>query len=173
VLTHTIGKTPIAGATDVYGVAGDPDEYTAITDASGVARFKYRIPSGAGVGTRTITAVFAGNQSHFGSNGTRTLTVNRAPVDISIAKVSGAAGATVNAVATIVRSGDKVPVTGVTLAFTAFGTTVSGVTNALGQATVAITIPPATVAGQYPMTVSFAGDALHLSGTKSRNVVVR
>lgn len=163
---------PIANATVRFRVAGDAGDYSAQTDETGTARFKYRIPAAGGVGARLVNAVFNGDADHAAASDDSTLTVDRAKVSISIGKAKGRPGAGVSLAATLKRATDKASIAGSALTFTAFGRTYAATTNALGKASVVIVVPAGTARGTYPVSVSFKGDAWHLPGTQSRDLTV-
>lgn len=171
--TKRSNGAPLVGVTVSFRVSGDAGSYPAVTNENGVATFNYVIPVGSGVGTRVVTATFAGNANHAAASDTSTLTVRKAGVQLSLSKMIGSAGSTANAGITLKRATDKAPIAGATVVLTAFGTKYTRVTNASGQASVPIPIPAGKPAGAYPVTLSFAGDSLHLSGTGARDLVVR
>jgi hypothetical protein len=171
--TQVSGGEPLAGVPVTFRIDGDPNSYSVTTAANGVATLKYKPPISLGVGSRTMTAHFAGNADHAAVTGTGTLTMTRAKVKVTLGKASGVPGAIVNVTATLKRPGDKAPIAGASVAFTAFGALYAGVTNASGVASAAVTIPAGTLPGSYPVSVSFAGDATHLPASVVGSVTVK
>jgi hypothetical protein len=167
------GTTPLVGIPVSFDVSGDEGVFPAVTNTSGVATFRYVIPVEPGLGTRVITATFAGDSEHAAASDTSTLTVGKAPVQITLGRLVGVAGAFVNASATLKRATDKAVIPGATVIVSAFGATYSGVTDALGKATVSIAVPAGTPIGSYPVVATFAGDALHNNGSATKNLVVK
>jgi hypothetical protein len=171
--TQLSGGAPLAGVPVTFRIDGDPNSYAVTTSANGVATLKYKTPASLGVGSRSMTAHFAGNHDHAAVTATGTLTLTQASSKVNVEKASGVPGATVNLIATLKRSGDKAPIPGAPLGFTVFGASYTGVTNASGAASVPVTIPAGTPPGSYPVSVSFAGDATHRPGSGVGTLTVK
>lgn len=172
-LKQKLGGAPIANVPVAFRIDGDPNAYSALTSATGVATLKYKPPVSLGLTTRTVTATFAGTPDHAAASATATLTLTRAKTKVTFAKVSGLPGASVSLSATLKRPGDKAPLPGAALTFQVFGASYAATTDAAGKATIAVTIPGGTVPGPYPVSVSFAGDAIHLPSSAVGTLTVK
>ncbi len=95
-LTSSAGGT--AGKTLTFQVDGATVGMTA-TSSSGAATLSYAIPSGAAVGSHTITVSFAGDSGYNASTGTGTLTVTQPvtliPTTLAVSNASGTVGQTI------------------------------------------------------------------------------
>lgn len=171
--TQAIGGAPIANVPVTFRIAGDPTAYPVTTSSSGVATLKYKPPVSLGVTTRTVTATFAGSFDHAAATATASLTLTRAKVRITVANAAAQPGTTVNISAAMKRPGDKAPVAGATLSINVLGNTYSATTDAAGKVTVPVAIPPTTPLGLYSISVSFAGDTIHLPGSAVGTLTVR
>ena len=168
-----LGGAPLAGVPVTFRIDGDPVEYSSITSSTGVATLKYKPAVALGVGTRTVTARFAGSFDHAAAAVTAALTLTPAKVKLTVTNASGLPGTAVNVSANLKRPGDKTPLAGMSLTFAALGASYTGITNAAGTATVSVSIPLTTAPGQYPVSVSFAGDAIHQARSATGTITVQ
>jgi len=171
-LTRNHDSAPIVGRTIDFSIDGT-GVGSGVTNASGVASFDYVVPEGAGVGTRTITAAFAGDGDYNPSTDDATLTVEKGDTALAVDDKSGTVADTVSLTATLTVVGAGWPLEGKTVNFDVDGTAVgSGVTNASGVASADYVIPNGIAVGDHTIGAAFAGDANYeqSSGSGTLNV---
>lgn len=171
-LTRTDNGTPVDAKTVQFSVDGT-SVGTDSTDAAGLASLSYAIPEGGGVGTRTITAAFAGDADYNASSDDATLTVTQGPTKVYTQDRSGTIGANVELRAHLFRITDDGPIAGRTMNFSIDGTAVgSGVTAADGKAIYSWKIDEGAGAGSRTITATFAGDATYSGNTSNGTLTV-
>ncbi len=171
-LKRTTGGMALAGESINFSVDG-ASVGSATTSSGGVAILTYVIPAGDAIGsTHPITAAFAGDANNNASSGSGSLTIVKYASVLSVAAVSGTAGQTVTLSATLKRS-TGVLLSGQSVTFVVDGTTLTGTTNGSGVATVSYPIPANLAAGNYPITVSFAGDSNDNASSGSGTLTVK
>jgi WD40 repeat protein len=164
-LTVTISGAPIMGKAVTFSVAGSAVG-TGETDIVGRARCDFRIPEALGISEQVIGVAFAGDDAYTPATGAGTLTITRANTGLTADRVVGILGDTVTLRATLIRTTDDSPLAGRGITFKVENTPAgSGVTDALGIATVDFVIPLNLGAGDKTITVNFAGDGSHLQCT--------
>ncbi len=162
-LTYSVDGTPVTGKQVDFHIDG---VYigNSLTNASGWANFGWVIDEGAGAGSRTILASFAGDSTAGPSHGTATLTVSQGPTWVMVTDRTGTITEPVELRAWLYRTVDNAPIVGRTITFKIDGTTVgTGVTAATGRATYNWVI----TAGNATRTITgdFAGDAAYLASS--------
>ncbi|NLI00871.1 MAG: Ig-like domain repeat protein [Chthonomonadales bacterium] len=166
-LTRNHDSAPIVGRTVGFSVDGT-GVGNGVTNASGVAGTNYVVPEGPGVGTRTITAAFAGDGDYNPSTDDATLTVEKGNTALAVPAVVGTVGTTVDLSATLTVVGAGLPLAGKTVEIKVDGTSVgTDDTDASGVATVAYLIPDGTAVGDHAIGAEFAGDANYEAGSGS------
>jgi hypothetical protein len=165
-LRRSHDNVPIAGRMLTFLVNGS-SVGSGVTDAQGSVLLAYTVPENLGVGMRGLEARYNGEAVYGSSTISRNLTVNPANTSLSISPVSGQCDQTVNLQATLTNQFGG-SVAGRTITFLFRGNPVgTAVTNAQGVATLPMTIPPSLQAGNQPLEVIFAGDALYLNSQRS------
>ncbi len=158
-LTRTHDTAPIVGRTVDFSVDGT-GVGNGVTDAGGVATFDYVVPEGPGVGTRTITAAFAGDGDYNPSTDDSTLTVEKGDTALAVPNVVGTVGTSVDLSATLTVVGAGLPLAGKTVDIKVDGSSVgTDDTDASGVATVSYLIPDGMAVGDHAIGAEFAGDA--------------
>jgi uncharacterized delta-60 repeat protein len=128
---------------------------SAVTDASGVATLAYTIPANAALGSKTITATFAGDIDYNASSDTGTLNVRKKPT-LAIYDRSGCVTMPVNLRA-LMRV-DNINYPNATIQFKVDGIEVgTAVTNENGVAVMSHTLVESI--GSHVLTASFNGDS--------------
>ncbi len=169
-LSRSTDGALLSGQTVSFTVDGN-GAGSGVTNGSGVASVSYTIPESGGTGAHTIGASFAGDPNHNGSSNTGTLTVNKAPTDLSVPNQAGSTGGSVNLTATLSRTTDGANLAARSVDFKIDGGLVgSGVTNGSGVASYSYTI--VVGAGSHTITAEFAGDSTHLSTSGTGNLDV-
>ena len=147
---------------------------TAVTNSSGVATRSYAIPSGATVGSHTITVTFPAEANYAASSGTGTLTVTAsgpATTTLAVTSVSTAYYQTVTLTATLTAGGAGV--SGKTVTFTAGGAMVgTGVTNGSGVATKSYANAGGLAPGSHTLSAAFAGDSTDAASSGAGTLTV-
>jgi len=170
------GKVTDKGLENLKGLEDLQDlslQGTAVTDATGLAKYSYAIANNAVVGTHTITASVPSDANYLAASKNATLTVNKKPVKLSVANVTGSAGTTVTLSAKLTDAAN-VAMPGVTLNFSVSASAVGpAATNASGIATISYAIPAGTALGTYTITVTYAGDAAYQAATKTSTLTVK
>ncbi len=158
-LKRTHDNAPIVGRTVNFSVDGTA-VVSGVTDASGVATSDYVVPEGAGVGTRVITAAFAGDGDYNPSTDDSTLTVEKGETALAVPNVVGTVGTSVDLSATLTVVGAGLPLAGKTVDIKVDGTSVgTPMTDASGVATTSYLIPVGFAVGDHAIGADFAGDA--------------
>ena len=142
---------------------------TAMTDSNGVATLPYTISEALGVGSININASFAGDTNYRKVNSnTAKLTVNKGKTAVTSANATAVRGVDKTLTATLknATSGSLLSGKSVTFDITGIGT-FTGTTDASGVASVTINVANTVATGKYSLTVSFAGDSLYLSTSKT------
>ncbi|NLI00185.1 MAG: hypothetical protein GX446_11930 [Chthonomonadales bacterium] len=160
-----LSGAPILGKDIAFSVAGTVVG-SGVTDLTGRAVYDFRIPEALGVGTQDIGGSFAGDSAYGGSDGSNTLTINRANTNIIVDRVTGILGDTVTLRGTLIRTTDDSPLAGRSVTFKVESINAgSAVTDASGVATLDFAIPLGLGAGDRTISASFAGDANNLETT--------
>ena len=147
----------VAGKTLTFSVDGNVAG-TAITDANGLAHFRYLIPQSALPGSQVIRVDWAGDASYSASTQTAALTI-KYRTGFNLANAIGTAGQTVVLRSHLRRRPDLHGLIGKTVTFKVAGSIVgTAVTNSIGMAILNYTIPLATTTGVKSLTVEWAGD---------------
>ncbi len=166
-LTRNHDSAPIVGRTVTFKVDGT-EVGTGVTNASGVASVDYVVPEGAGVGTRTITAEFAGDGDYNASTDDAVLTVEKGDTALAVPNVVGTVGTSVDLSATLTVVGAGWPLAGKTVEISVDGTAVgTATTDGSGVATVSYAIPNGMAVGDHTIGAAFAGDANYNGTTGS------
>jgi hypothetical protein len=144
---------------------------SAPTSTTGRAQIGYTIADGAGAGTRTINADWAGDGGYLATSATNTLTVNKATPYIWVLPRSVPLGGTARLYAYFRRLSDYQPQAGKPVDFKVDGTLVQSLaTDAFGIARYSyVTIEPV---GVHTTTCEFAGDAWLDPGSGSANLTI-
>ncbi len=144
------------------------------TNSGGYVSFGYTVPEGAGAGTRTLRATWAGNGGYTASTNTGKLGVVQGDLYLWPYVRSGKRG-TIHPLKVYVRRlPDYVIQPGKAITFKVNGTPVGSANVAAdGWATVSWAIPAGEATGAHTGTAEFAGDAWYAatSATGSFNVV--
>ncbi|MBM3494508.1 MAG: Ig-like domain repeat protein, partial [Armatimonadetes bacterium] len=158
-LTRVHDGAPVVGRTVAFKIDAT-DVGTDATDAAGVATVNYVVPEGAGVGTRTITAEFAGDGDYNPATDDAVLTVEKGDTALAVPNVVGTVGTAVDLTATLTVVGAGLPLEGKTVDIKVDGTSVgTDATDAAGLATVSYPIPVGMAVGDHAIGAEFAGDA--------------
>ena len=154
---YRLDSTPIYNKLITFSVDGTVVG-TDRTRTTGRANVGYTIPDGAGAGTRTIRAEWAGDGGYGPSSATNTLTVKRTIPYIWVMPRSVPQGGIARMYAYFRRLADYLPQANKTVTFTVDGTPVQTVmTDAAGIARYQYTTTEAP--GVHVMRCEFAGDA--------------
>ncbi len=141
-----------------------------LTNVNGIAVQTFTPTS---TGTYRLDVAFLGDPAFYSSASSATITVIQRNSGAVMPKVYTEVNALFITTVTLVDI-SSVPssyIAGRTVDFLFEGTTKSAVTNAVGVATVSYTAP-AVAAGTYPVTASFAGDAIYTSTNVVSSVIV-
>ena len=164
-LFRTETSAAISGATVAFTVAGTAAG-SAPTNASGGVSLPYIIPEGAGPGSRTIAANYAGDAVYQAANGSAALTVSKANTSVYLPDRSQTYTESIRLKAYWRRLTDNAGKAGLTITFKVAGTSVgTGATDATGYAyldwTVTAGAASRTLAGE------FAGNTFYNASTGS------
>ncbi|MFZ4509104.1 MAG: Ig-like domain-containing protein, partial [Fimbriimonas sp.] len=171
--TLTASGAPVSGQLLEFSVDG-VKVGTATTDAAGRASYTYLIASGP-AGSRPVRVAFAGNDSYAPSSGYSTLDVLKKLSSVTVDPATGVVGGRVTLRATVRDqvTGDKLA--GQTVTFSLDGQVVgSAVTS--GPATVAeltYTIPEGTLAREFALSASYAGNNLYEASSGTNTLTVQ
>jgi hypothetical protein len=157
--------SPIASVPVSFRLDGAPIGGSVLTDESGKARLSYSIPESLTVGTHTLEATFTGNCFDAASTYSRSLDVQRGPVQIGVPSKNATVGSNVTFHAKLMNA-SKTPLAGRTLSFSLDGKLLgTAVTNSLGVATRGYSVPAGTSTGAQSIVVKFVGDSGHKAGS--------
>jgi large repetitive protein len=160
------GPAPASGLTVQFAVNGVPVG-SSVSDGTEVA-LSYPIPLGTANGVYDVTVTFAGDATH--NPTTRTTAALRvgpaqANVVFSLYAVSGNADTDVT-LKSLVYSGGA-PASGLLIDFLVDGVPAGSATSDGTGASLVYHIPSGMSPGVYNVTVSFAGDATHTTGSRT------
>jgi hypothetical protein len=164
---------------------------TMVTNSRGQARYRFMVPEGMALDLHTVAATFAEGSA----SGSTLLKVFKGPARLEAANVRGHAGAWMTLSASL-RNAANEPLSGATLTFhlpanvthgtrgpmmdgaaLIFGVPVEAVgsatTDVTGMASMPYAISPRCARGDYPVVVTFGGDASHLPRTNAARLTVR
>ena len=162
--TLTDADGPVSGENVTFHVNGK--DYTAKTNASGVATWNYTITETAGI--YIISASFVDGTIYANSSGAGNLTVNTINTTITVNNATGYNGKTINLTATL-KDENGNPVSGKTVTFTVNGTDYTATTDASGLAALSYKL---TKAGVYNVSASYSDGAVYANSTGSGNLTV-
>jgi len=162
--TLTDADGPVSGENVTFHVNGK--DYTAKTNASGVATWNYTITETAGI--YIISASFVDGTIYANSSGAGNLTVNTINTTITVNNATGYNGKTINLTATL-KDENGNPLSGKTVTFTVNGTDYTATTDASGFAALSYKL---TKAGVYNVSASFSDGAVYANSTGSGNLTV-
>ncbi|HEV8579091.1 MAG TPA: Ig-like domain-containing protein [Thermoanaerobaculia bacterium] len=156
-LTDATGA-PVAGRTLTFSLGGEA--FTAVTDATGVARIA--VTANAAPAEVPVTVDFAGEGNLPALRATQTVTVEREDVLLEYTAKTLLGTAVPQPVSARLRDPDSLaPLAGKTVTFSVGGVTATAVTNANGVASTTITLGPQQLSGPSSLTVAFAGDTFY------------
>jgi Tol biopolymer transport system component len=171
-LKQKVNLDPIEGASVQLQLDGTNIGAPVSTDAQGRAIMSYPVAEATSVGTHTVSAVFAGNSVFGASSASKSFSVSAGPVKISVPDKSVVPGNAIFLSAKLLN-GSNAPLEGRALNFSVNGIFAgTGTTNSLGLATFKYKVSSGTASGPYPITVTFAGDGSHISGSGSGTLTV-
>ena len=173
-LTRNTDKAGVYGRTVVFKLAGN-QAGTAITDASGVATFAYKIDESIPVGNVILSAEFTQDSLYLASANVkkRSLTIFKANTKLAAHSVAGKPGALVALSAILTRTTDKSTLAGKAVHFQIEGVDIgTATTDANGIANQSYTIPATLAAGKYTITLIFDEDAFYLGYSASKASLV-
>ncbi|MCX6359461.1 MAG: WD40 repeat domain-containing protein [Armatimonadetes bacterium] len=146
---------------------------TATTDAGGLATAAYHSPEDGGVGSRLVTADFAGDAGFGAVSASGALAVQQAGTAIYVPARTGQIGADVTLRGYLYRLTDKGWLRGRAVAFAVDGVAVGSVgTDAAGHAGLTYTIPEGAGPGHRFVYASWQGDTLYTSSSGAADLAV-
>ncbi|MCU1461831.1 MAG: putative internalin [Acidimicrobiales bacterium] len=166
---YAVAGTVISSGTAATGTVAVSDGAASCTATIASHTFSCDLTSTT-TGTKTITATYAGDGVVLGSFATASHDVKLAAVLTYTGVVSSTPGAKITLSATLKTSGGAA-LAGRVVRFTLNGTIFTTTTSAKGVASAATTAP--AIAGTYPMTVAFAGDATYAPATRTLTLAAR
>ncbi|MDD5208992.1 MAG: DUF2341 domain-containing protein [Elusimicrobiales bacterium] len=165
-LIDSLWATGVSGKAVSFTLQGATYAVSAVTNGSGIATAVY--PSSTTTGPYTYSATFYGNSNYAGTSSSDTVTVGLRPTVIEMADFYPAAGSTYTASAVLKDFTTGVTLSTRTISFLFMGTTKNPVTNAVGYASATYVTLSSTAS--YPISASYAGDALY-AGTSINKTV--
>lgn len=160
---------PVSGRTLTFSFASRT--FTAVTDASGVARVT--TPVDVAPADYSVTVDFAGAGGVPALRTTQTITVAREDVLLQYTGRTLLGTAVPQPVSAVLRDPDTLaPIAGKTITFTVGSVQVSAVTDANGVASTTITLGAGQVSGPASLTVAFAGDAFYEPAVRTVAVTI-
>lgn len=157
-LTRSVDGSPLSGRTVTFKV-GTANAGSVLTDSAGKASRSYTIPTGTPLGTKTITATFAGDADYGSTSATATLTV-KFRTTLTVTNVTGTYAQVVALKATLKGGSPATPLPGQNVVFKIDGNAVgTAQTVSTGTATLAYVITDDI--GTHVITAQFGGDGTY------------
>ena len=153
------------------GASGNPVTFTIDSTSSSVCSISAGVVSFIGVGTCTIDANQAGNDTYNAApQVTQGVKVNKVPTTLTYAGPTAATTGTSITLSATLKTSAGAAIGGKPISFIFNGATLTATTNNSGVASVKTTAPAKV--GTYPISIAFAGDATYAAASISATLTV-